>query len=381
MAQMQCAIAFLPVARLSRNSGAKLPSSPTTSFLPDRRWNGAPLARLFRRKISRRFRRSLAEAAHATRRRRSLARFESGYRLCKAIKHGRILSETRVDIGISGAIGVPCPTHIRYLPTAGGELPMKATALSSAPSGKEQPRIGIRRRRSRVTNGSALFATGPQTSAYARRLRDVLGEVISDLGGPDELSEAERQLARRAASLSVACEKLEESICTGISSAAAAAFTQNTGGLSPYAILAEAGRVLHSVARIRGGGEGGVRAMAELPANELDRVTDLLCRAGDLAAKCISAGSEQSADLELLGQLSDRCGRAFLRIGLRRRPREVESLDAYLARYERESEEAATEALQLDGAEGHPPTASGGERTGGHAKPGMGLSEAEEGDV
>jgi hypothetical protein len=197
------------------------------------------------------------------------------------------------------------------------------------------------RRRSRVTNGSSLFAVGPQTSAYARRLRDILGEIISDLGGPDELSEAERQLARRAASLSVACEKLEESICTGISSAAAAAFTQNTGGLSPYAILAEAGRVLHSIARVRGG--EGVRAMAELPPNELDRVTDLLCRAGDLAAKCISAGSEQSADLELLGQLSDRCGRAFLRIGLRRRPKEIESLEAYLASRAREHDEGAEE--------------------------------------
>ena len=185
--------------------------------------------------------------------------------------------------------------------------------------------------RSRVTNGDALFITGPQNSAYARRLRDILGEIISDLGGPSELSEAERQLARRAASLSVACEKLEESICTGISSAAAAAFTQNTGGLSPYAILAEAGRVLHGVARIRGGVDG-IRSMAALPPDELDRVTGLLCRAADIAAKCIVAGSEQSADLELLGQLSDRTGRAFLRIGLRRRPKEVQSLDQYLRR-------------------------------------------------
>jgi hypothetical protein len=217
---------------------------------------------------------------------------------------------------------------------------VKASALSTAPNGKAQPRIGIRRRRSRVTNGSALFAVGPQTSAYARRLRDVLGEIISDLGGPDELSEAERQLARRAASLSVACEKLEESICTGISSSAAAAFTQSTGGLSPYAILAEAGRILHGVARVRGGSDG-IRSIAELPPNELDRVTDLLCRAGDLAGRCISAGSEQSADLELLGQLSDRCGRAFLRIGLRRRPREVEDLQSYLASRAREEPEEA----------------------------------------
>ena len=115
---------------------------------------------------------------------------------------------------------------------------MKASASSRAPSGnpsvEQQPRIGIRRRRSRVTNGRALFAVGPQTSAYARRLRDILGEIISDLGGPSELSEAERQLARRAASLSVACEKLEETICTGVASSAAAAFCFGTTDIFIY---------------------------------------------------------------------------------------------------------------------------------------------------
>jgi len=206
-----------------------------------------------------------------------------------------------------------------------------------------------------VSNGRHLFITGPANTASARRFADILSSVVSDLGGPSELTEAERQLARRAASLSVACEKLEESICTGISSAAAAAFTQNTGGLSPYAILAEAGRVLHGVARVRGGADG-IRTMAELPPDELDRVTDLLCRAGDLAAKCISAGSEQSADLELLGQLSDRCGRAFLRIGLRRRPREVEDLQSYLARKARELPQKAAEAADVSGGyPGRPP--------------------------
>jgi hypothetical protein len=244
-------------------------------------------------------------------------------------------------------------------------MPMEASPLSPAPNGKAQPRVGIRRRRSRVTNGSALFAVGPQTSAYARRLRDILGEVISDLGGPSELSEAERQLARRAASLSVACEKLEESICTGVSSAAAAAFTQSTGGLSPYAILAEAGRVLHAVARVRGGGEGGVRAMAALPPDELDRVTTLLCRAGDLAAKCISAGSEQSADLQLLGELSDRCGRAFLRIGVRRRPRQIEDLQTYLERRAREAPEAVEAVQAVDVVDGYPESTDNETRTTG----------------
>jgi hypothetical protein len=243
---------------------------------------------------------------------------------------------------------------------------VKASALSSSSQSRASQAAlasGPRKRRSRVTNGSSLFAVGPQTSAYARRLRDILGEIISDLGGPDELSEAERQLARRAASLSVACEKLEESICTGISSAAAAAFIQNTGGLSPYAILAEAGRVLHGIARTRG--KDSISAMAALPDAELDRITDILVKSGDLAAKCISAGSEQSADLNLLGQLSDRCGRAFLRIGLRRRPHDISPSLHELLQAEAEAPEAAPRQ-PLDASADAPPRdrGSGNGRTG-----------------
>jgi len=64
--------------------------------------------------------------------------------------------------------------------------------------------------RSRVTNGSALFLAGvDERSAEARRFRDVLAEITSDLGGPDGLSEAQRQLARRCATLSVHAEAME----------------------------------------------------------------------------------------------------------------------------------------------------------------------------
>jgi hypothetical protein len=69
---------------------------------------------------------------------------------------------------------------------------------------KPPPPKSDRRLRSRVTNGSKLFLTGLQTTAASRRLGDVLRAIVSDLGGPDNLSEAERQLSRRAASLSVA---------------------------------------------------------------------------------------------------------------------------------------------------------------------------------
>ena len=43
----------------------------------------------------------------------------------------------------------------------------------------------------------------------ARRFRDVLAEIVSDLGGANQLSEGQKQLARRAAMMSVRCELLE----------------------------------------------------------------------------------------------------------------------------------------------------------------------------
>jgi hypothetical protein len=63
--------------------------------------------------------------------------------------------------------------------------------------------------RSRISNGSAILDGIDGRSREARRFRDVLGEIVSDLGGGDRLSEGQRQLARRCAMLAVECEKIE----------------------------------------------------------------------------------------------------------------------------------------------------------------------------
>jgi hypothetical protein len=83
-------------------------------------------------------------------------------------------------------------------------------------------------------------------SREARRFRDVLSEIVSDLGGPDTLSEGQRQLARRAAMLSTQCEIMEGQAVSG-----------------------------------------------------------------------------KAIDLEMFGQLTDRLGRTFQRLGLRRKARNV----------------------------------------------------------
>lgn len=71
--------------------------------------------------------------------------------------------------------------------------------------------IGAKQGRSRVTNGKTLFVggSGDARPAWARRLRDVWSLHLSDLGGPDAVSEAERSLSRRAAILTIELERLE----------------------------------------------------------------------------------------------------------------------------------------------------------------------------
>jgi len=70
--------------------------------------------------------------------------------------------------------------------------------------------------RSRVTNGKSLFVKGGDgRGPWARRLRDVVEAHLSDLGGLDNVSEAERSIVRRAAVLTVELERLEAKFAIG----------------------------------------------------------------------------------------------------------------------------------------------------------------------
>jgi hypothetical protein len=108
----------------------------------------------------------------------------------------------------------------------------------------------------------------PPDGKWSRRFRDVLGQIVADLGGADQLSEGQRQLARRCATISLACERME----------------------------------------------------------------------GEAAAGA-------AIDLETYGKLTDRLGRTFQRLGLKRQPRDVTpSLAEYLASLQAQSEPEAAEA-------------------------------------
>jgi hypothetical protein len=68
--------------------------------------------------------------------------------------------------------------------------------------------------RSRVSNGSSTFLDGVDgRSVLARRYRDILAQLISDLGG--DPSEAQSLICRRAATLAVWCEQAEAEMAAG----------------------------------------------------------------------------------------------------------------------------------------------------------------------
>jgi hypothetical protein len=74
-----------------------------------------------------------------------------------------------------------------------------------------------RHHRSAVTNRTKLFAIEGMDgrTGQARRYRDILTQIECDLGGIDNLSEAQLQLCRRAATLSFTAESMEADVVAG----------------------------------------------------------------------------------------------------------------------------------------------------------------------
>jgi hypothetical protein len=69
-----------------------------------------------------------------------------------------------------------------------------------------------------VTNGGRLHVVRPGDTAWARRFRDVLNHILCDLQsvyGPNGVTEAQRQDARRATTMIIECEKMEGRAAAG----------------------------------------------------------------------------------------------------------------------------------------------------------------------
>jgi hypothetical protein len=83
--------------------------------------------------------------------------------------------------------------------------------MEPSPGDRSAPASRAPTLRSRVTNGKSLFVEANGKGPWARRWKDVLAELCFELEprGPDLLSEGQRQLARRIATLAIACERME----------------------------------------------------------------------------------------------------------------------------------------------------------------------------
>jgi hypothetical protein len=75
---------------------------------------------------------------------------------------------------------------------------------------RTRPDVTLRNVRSAITNGSALFLGDvDERGPWCRRLRDLIADQTSDLGGADAISSAELALIRRSAMLQLQLEMME----------------------------------------------------------------------------------------------------------------------------------------------------------------------------
>jgi hypothetical protein len=66
-----------------------------------------------------------------------------------------------------------------------------------------------KRQHSAITNGRRLLDGVDGRSPWVRRAKDLIREHLQDLGGPDNVSAAERSIVRRAAVITTELEQLE----------------------------------------------------------------------------------------------------------------------------------------------------------------------------
>ena len=93
-----------------------------------------------------------------------------------------------------------------------GILPEYSAALDSTVTATRRTRPAkgdARYGRSAVSNGTQLLPGLPGTNVWVRRCKDIIADHLSDLGGANNTSSAERSLIRRASVLTVELERLE----------------------------------------------------------------------------------------------------------------------------------------------------------------------------
>src|SRR5215472_8364577 len=76
-------------------------------------------------------------------------------------------------------------------------------------AGRKRTAPSLTRIRSAITNGRRVLANTDHRTAWMRRLRDLVAQHLTDLGGEEATSQAEQVLVRRAAMLTLQLEMME----------------------------------------------------------------------------------------------------------------------------------------------------------------------------
>ena len=82
-------------------------------------------------------------------------------------------------------------------------------ASKNSTTSRKRHEVSVSRLRSGISNGSMLFPDVDHRSAWMRRLRDLISDHMSDLGGPDQVSSSEARPRRRASMLTLQLEMME----------------------------------------------------------------------------------------------------------------------------------------------------------------------------
>jgi hypothetical protein len=94
-----------------------------------------------------------------------------------------------------------------HVASTGG--PSRPKIEGTTPLARQRKAPSLATLRSAITNGSQLLAGCDHRTARMRRLRDLIGAHLSDLGGVDNCSQAEMSIVRRAALLTLELEVME----------------------------------------------------------------------------------------------------------------------------------------------------------------------------
>jgi hypothetical protein len=92
---------------------------------------------------------------------------------------------------------------------------MPAASTQPAPRQRPATRVAQPQNRARVSNGADVLPNVDGRSIIARRFRDIVAQIVVDMGGLDRCSEARVQLIRRFAAAAVLAEQMEARLANG----------------------------------------------------------------------------------------------------------------------------------------------------------------------